>query len=71
MTLSFAIALSIWMLKEKSVTMPPRAKPAAPWQRNVIDLMGMLKRRACRSQWLESVEGPQAPTSGRRGLKDG
>ena len=32
------------MLKEKSVTMPPRAKPAAPSQKNVIDLMAMLKK---------------------------
>jgi DNA end-binding protein Ku len=32
------------MLKEKSATMPPRAKPAAPSQKNVIDLMAMLKK---------------------------
>jgi DNA end-binding protein Ku len=32
------------MLKEKSFTLPPRAKPAAPSQKNVIDLMAMLKK---------------------------
>jgi non-homologous end joining protein Ku len=32
------------MLKEKSATMPPRANPAAPSQKNVIDLMAMLKK---------------------------
>lgn len=32
------------MLKEKSATVPPRAKPPAPSQKNVIDLMAMLKK---------------------------
>jgi non-homologous end joining protein Ku len=32
------------MLKEKSATTPPRAKPAVPSQKNVIDLMEMLKK---------------------------
>ena len=32
------------MLKEKSAAVPPRAKTAAPSQKNVIDLMAMLKK---------------------------
>ena len=58
------------MLKEKSVTMPPRAKPAAPSQKNVIDLMAMLKK-SLQVERPASEKGPQAPTSGRRCLKDG
>jgi non-homologous end joining protein Ku len=57
------------MLKEKSATMPPRAKTAAPSQKNVIDLMAMLKQSLGRA--AGSWEGPQAATSGRRRLRTG
>ena len=35
---------SVAMLKVKSATVPPHAAPAAPSQKNVIDLMAMLKK---------------------------
>ena len=64
------------MLKEKSATVPPRAKPPAPSQKNVIVLMGRGSgaetRKRARKPWswrLSSLEGLRLPA--RRRMRGG